>query len=40
MQFDVAGDGRRFVVLEKPEEEKPLAVHVVQDWFEELRKGK
>jgi Tol biopolymer transport system component len=37
LQFDVSADGRRFVVLEKPAGETPLAVHIVQDWFEEFR---
>jgi Tol biopolymer transport system component len=37
LQFDTAADGRRFVVLERPAGEPPLAVHVVQNWFEEFR---
>jgi serine/threonine-protein kinase len=35
--FDVSGDGKRFVVLEKPAGEPPLSVHVVHNWFSEFR---
>ena len=38
-QYDVTADGKRFIVREKPVSEKPLAVHGVQNWFEEFRRG-
>jgi hypothetical protein len=34
--YDVASDGKRSIVMEKPAG-PPLAIHVVQDWFEEFR---
>ena len=36
--YDVASDGRRFIVMEKPPAGPPLTIHVVQNWFEELRR--
>ena len=36
-QYDVSSDGKRFVVLERPTGEPPLASHVVHNWFEEFR---
>jgi Tol biopolymer transport system component len=36
-QFDAAPDGKRFVVRERMKDDKPLAVHVVHNWFEEFR---
>ncbi len=36
LQYDVAPDGR-FLILEKPAGEAPLAIHVVHNWFEEFR---
>jgi dipeptidyl aminopeptidase/acylaminoacyl peptidase len=35
--YDVAADGKRFVVLQRPAGEPPLAIHVVHNWFEEFR---
>lgn len=35
--YDVSADGKRFVMLEKPAVEPPLAIHVVHNWFEEFR---
>lgn len=37
LQFDAARSGQEFIVLERPTNEQPLAVHVVRDWFEEFR---
>jgi hypothetical protein len=34
--YDVASDGKRSIVMEKPAGPPP-AIHVVQDWFEEFR---
>ncbi len=36
-QFDVTGDGKRFILCERVVAEQPLAVHVVHNWFEEFR---
>jgi hypothetical protein len=36
-QYDVAADGKRFIVRERIVE-KPLAIHVVHNWFEEFRR--
>lgn len=36
-EFDVTRDGKRFIVEEGLSDEKPLAVHVVHNWFEEFR---
>jgi Tol biopolymer transport system component len=38
-QYDVSGDGRRFVILDRPGGEQPLTIHVVHNWFEEFRSG-
>ena len=38
MAVSVTADGKRFIVREKPVSEKPLAVHGVQNWFEEFRR--
>ena len=37
-QYDVAADGQRFIVRERLVSEKPLAIHVVNNWFEEFRR--
>ena len=34
--YDVAPDGKRFVVMERPENEPPLSIHVVHNWFAEF----
>jgi TolB protein len=36
-QYDVTADGRRFILPERIVEERPLAIHVVHNWFEEFR---
>lgn len=36
-QFDVARDGQRFLVRERPDNDAPLSIHVVHNWFEEFR---
>jgi Tol biopolymer transport system component len=38
-QYDVTPDGKRFIVRQRPVDEKPLAIHVVHNWFEEFRHG-
>jgi Tol biopolymer transport system component/tRNA A-37 threonylcarbamoyl transferase component Bud32 len=35
--YDVSADGKRFVILDRPADEPPLAIHVVHNWFEEFR---
>jgi Tol biopolymer transport system component/tRNA A-37 threonylcarbamoyl transferase component Bud32 len=35
--YDVAADGKRFVILDRPAEEPPLAIHVMHNWFEDFR---
>src|SRR6185436_5325224 len=35
--FDVAPDGKRFMIADRPGGEKPLAIHVAHNWFEEFR---
>jgi eukaryotic-like serine/threonine-protein kinase len=37
LEYDAAADGKRFIVRERPENEPPLAIHVVHNWFEEFR---
>jgi Tol biopolymer transport system component len=37
LQYDVAPDGKRFVILDRPIGEPPLSIHVVHNWFEEFR---
>ena len=37
LEYDVAPDGKRFVVREGPVDKRPLAIHVVNNWFEEFR---
>jgi Tol biopolymer transport system component len=37
LQYDVAPDAKRFVILERPAGEPPLSVHVAHNWFEEFR---
>jgi hypothetical protein len=37
LEYDVAPDGKRFVVREGPVDAHPLAIHVVNNWFEEFR---
>ncbi len=36
-QYDVSADGQRFAILDRPEGERPLSIHVVYNWFEEFR---
>ena len=36
-RYDVANDGRRFVLRETLEDDKPISIHVVQNWFAEFR---
>ena len=36
-EYDVANDGRRFVVRETLEGDKPISIHVVQNWFAEFK---
>ena len=36
-QYDVANDGRRFVLRETLEADKPISIHVVQNWFAEFK---
>ena len=35
--YDVSGDGKRFIVLDRPSDEPPLSIHVVHNWFEDFR---
>ena len=35
-EFDVSADGTRFVILDRPAVQEPLAIHVVHNWFEEF----
>ena len=37
-EYDVTADGKRFIVRERLVTEKPLAIHVVNNWFEEFRR--
>jgi len=37
-EYDVAADGKRFIVRER--NEQPLTIHVVHNWFEEFRRGR
>ena len=37
-QYDVAADGKRFIVRERLVSEQPLAIHVAHNWFEEFRR--
>jgi Tol biopolymer transport system component len=37
LQYDIAPDANRFLILDKPAGERPLSVHVVHNWFEEFR---
>jgi serine/threonine-protein kinase len=39
-QYDVSPDGQRILVTERLVDEKPLAIHVVHNWFEEFRDRK
>ena len=39
-QYDVSADGKRFLVTDRVVDEKPLAIHVVHNWFEEFRDRK
>jgi hypothetical protein len=36
-EYDVTADGKRFIARNTPPDERPLAVHVVHNWFEEFR---
>jgi hypothetical protein len=35
--YDVSPDGKRFVVMQRPENEPPLSLHVVHNWFAEFQ---
>jgi Tol biopolymer transport system component len=35
--YEVAPDGKRILILERPAGEPPLSIHVVHNWFEEFR---
>jgi serine/threonine-protein kinase len=35
--YDVSSDGKRFIVMEKPPAGPPLAIHVIQNWYEAFR---
>ena len=35
--YEVSADGQRFITLDQPAIVQPLAIHVVQNWFEEFR---
>jgi serine/threonine protein kinase/Tol biopolymer transport system component len=37
LSYDVTPDGMRFLVLKPPQQEPPTQIHVVANWFEELR---
>jgi hypothetical protein len=37
-QYDVAADGKRFIVRDRLVREQPLAIHVAHNWFEEFRR--
>ena len=39
-QYDVSADGKRILGTERLVDEKPLAIHVVHNWFEEFRDRK
>ncbi|HEX7798302.1 MAG TPA: protein kinase [Vicinamibacterales bacterium] len=39
-EYDVTADGTRFILRERRADERPLAVHVVHNWFEEFRDRK
>jgi Tol biopolymer transport system component len=36
-QYDVAPDGKRFVVVERLDNQPPLSIHVAHNWFEDFR---
>lgn len=36
-QYDVTADGKRFILRERLMNEKPQAIHVVNNWYEEFR---
>ncbi len=36
-RYDVANDGRRFVLRETLQGDKPISIHVVQNWFAEFK---
>ena len=35
--YDVSGDGQRFILMEPAGESEPVAIQVVQNWYEEFR---
>jgi Tol biopolymer transport system component/predicted Ser/Thr protein kinase len=35
--YDVSPDAKRFIVLDRPSDEPPLSIHVVHNWFEDVR---
>ena len=36
-RYDVANDGRRFVLKETLQRENPISIHVMQNWFAEFK---
>ena len=36
--YDVAPDGQRFVMIQPEEQSAPAQLHVVLNWFEELKR--
>jgi serine/threonine protein kinase len=35
--YDVSADGKRFLILDRPNDEPPLSIHVAHNWFEDFR---
>ena len=38
LSYDVAPDAQRFLLLKPPEQAPPTRIHVVANWFEELKR--
>ena len=38
LEYDVTPDGNRFLVIERNVESMPTEIHVVVNWFEELKR--
>ena len=38
LSYDVTPDGTRFLVLKQPEQRPATQIHVVANWFEELKR--
>ena len=38
LSYDVTGDGQRFFLLKPPDQPPPTQIHVVANWFEELKR--